>query len=90
MPSSDEIIDYITHPERAKFCCIVDNLDRDVRLELLALMWLGRESASKKTDFPGLVEHAKTTTDDGDGRYLFGKAGLVDHWRRGMSIMGMD
>ena len=85
-----EVLDYLTDPDLAKFCCIIDNLDRDVRLELLALLWLGREDDSTSDDFVGWVEHAKTTTDDGEGSYLFGKAQLVESWRRGMEIMELN
>ena len=88
-PSAEAMADYLTDPDRAKFCCIVSNLDPDVRLELHALLWVGRDDGHTAADFDDLVAHAKTTSCDGDGKYLSGKIGLVASWRRGMDIMGL-
>lgn len=88
-PSVDEMRDYLTDPDRAKFCCIIDNLDRHVRLELIALMWLGREEDPRPDDFVGFVAEAEKNNSEGDGRYLFGKVQLVEYWRRGMDIMAL-
>jgi|GEM_PF-4789176 len=82
-------MDYMSCPQRAKFCCMVDNLDPEVCRELIALMWLGREPEDHSlADFDGLKERAATKTDAGN--YLMGKKRLPEHWRTALGMLHVE
>jgi hypothetical protein len=82
-------MDYMLSPERAKFCCIVDNLENEVCRELIALMGLGRESEELSAkDFEGLKESAAKNPDTGN--YLIGKQDLPEHWRTALGMLNIE
>ena len=83
---------YNIYPDEheSQFCCVFDNLDRNVQMELIALFWLGMTEGATRADFVTLVEDAKTDAGDADPGYLFGKVQLTQGWRVGMDLMGLS
>ena len=72
-------IDYMTSKEHARFCGLFDNLDQEVRCELVTLMQLARDhDTASVEDF----EKLKINVDVGPetGKSLFGINGLPDLW----------
>jgi hypothetical protein len=72
--------DYMVCPERFEFCSVVDDLENEVRLELIALMWIGDPSNdSCPADFATLKKDAAKYPNVGN--YLIDQTGLPEHWR---------
>jgi hypothetical protein len=82
-------MDYMSSPERARFCSIVDNLEDEVSRELIALMRLGREREDHSPeDFDRLKEKAAVKPDTGN--YLFEEQRLAEHWRIALKMLNIE
>jgi hypothetical protein len=78
--------DYMVCPERIEFCCVVDDLEHEVRLELIALMCIGDPSNdSSPADFAALKKGAVKYTNVGN--YLIDQVGLPEHWRAALDAI---
>jgi len=79
---------YITDSRRAQFKKIINSLSKEERVELLALVWLGRGDAGvTMKDWNLLIEHAKLEAGEGVAEYLISKAPLADYIDRGLQKM---
>ncbi len=79
-------IDYMTSKEHARFCGLFDNLDDEVRRELVALMQLGRDRDTRTAaDF----EELKNTVAAGpeSGEVLFGVKNLPELWKAALNLL---
>ena len=76
-------------PNRLKFIEIVESLDTDARVILIALMFLGREKDSSVDDFPAMLEQARRVQGDNDSEYLFSKAEMSRFLREGMAKLDL-
>jgi hypothetical protein len=82
-------LDYMTTPFRAKFCSVIDNLENEVFRELIALMWLGRESENHSPeDFEQLKERADAMPNDGN--YLLAEKCLPEYWLAALERLGIN
>ena len=78
--------DYMVCPERIDFCCVVDDLEHEVRLELIALMWIGDPSNDySPLDFEELKKGAVKYTNVGN--YLIDQIGLPKCWRAALDAI---
>jgi len=75
-------------PNRAKFIQIVDYLDLDMKRELIALMWLGKNDEYSVEQFPGLLERAVGVQDTA-AEFLVGQSELSRCLREGMGKLGV-
>lgn len=86
-PSNFEsLIALLRNPNRRKLVSLIDNLDAEVRAELIAVMWIGRGDGDAK-DFEKLKKHAKDYSDDGDANYMVAKKPLDEYLVRGAHMM---
>lgn len=75
-------------PAEFEFDTLVADLPEDAQIELVALMWLGREGeASNWTELRALAEqeHSGTTA-----AYLRGTPLMADYLDEGLSALGLD
>jgi hypothetical protein len=65
----------------------IGSLSREARLELTALMWLGRDDGDPDADdFATNLDHAKRNSDDGDVVYITEKSpALPTYLRAGLA-----
>ena len=77
-----------SEPNRAKFIQIVDYLDLDMKRELIALMWLGKNDEYSVEQFPGLLEQAVGVQDTA-AEFLVGQSELSRCLREGMGKLGV-
>ncbi|WP_372795930.1 hypothetical protein [Pontiella sp.] len=74
-------MDYMTSREHARFCGLFDNLDPEVRCELVALMqWARDHQTPSAADFDQLTTDAEVGPETGE--MLFGINDLPDLWQR--------
>jgi hypothetical protein len=79
-------MDYMSCPQRSRFCSIVDNLDPDVCREMVALMQIGMEPERfHSADFDDLKGAAVTGAKA--GRLLIDTQNLPRYWRRALGLM---
>ena len=71
-------------PTRAPLRQLITDLEPKARLELIALMWIGRGDTDDD-DFVTALEEARRTTDAGDVDYLAGKGPLARYSAQGLS-----
>jgi hypothetical protein len=75
-------------PNRTKFKQFVDSLDLDMRTELIALLWLGKNDEQSVEQFPGLLEQAVGVQDTA-AEFLVGQTQLSRCLRKGMAKLGV-
>ena len=90
--SSEEGLEIVkrgkSDPHRPKFEQIVDSLDLEMKRELIALMWLGKDDEHGVEQFPLLLEHA-VVAQDAAAQYLSSKSELSRSLREGMVKLDM-
>src|ERR1700676_2065189 len=69
-------------PTRLAFRKLIADLEPKARLELIALMWIGRGDTDDD-DFLSTVEEARRTSDAGDVDYVAAKGPLARYLRAG-------
>lgn len=79
----EAMVDHIGSPERAALHRRVQDLTEDERMELIAVMWLGRGDGSVR-NWRALVKEAHNMSDEGDVPYICGKAPLPEYLRQGL------
>jgi hypothetical protein len=83
--TAKELLDHLQSDERTELYVYVRVLTKDERLELMALMWLGRgDSGEKASDWEMLVKHARGMGDEEDTPYICSKAPLARYLRDGL------
>jgi hypothetical protein len=76
-------------PVEDELRAIIGDLDYDARIDLVALMWLGREGTSQD-DWGDLRERAERRDTGDTADYLLGTPLLSDYLAEGMSMAGHD
>jgi hypothetical protein len=83
------IEDRPSDPVRQELAAILSDLDVDAQIDLVALMWLGRDDLTiddwEDTRATATEEHSDHTT-----RYLMGTPLLADHIEAGLDALGLD
>ena len=76
-PTEDELISWIS------------DLTDSQKSELVALFWLGRGDGDA-SDFPDLIEQARSQQGKSTSRYLLGSPLLGDYLEEGLERLGID
>ena len=74
---------------RAEFASFVGNLTQEEQAELVAIMWIGRDSfdaAEWDEAYATALQEATTPTQD----YLRGSPHLADHLENGLDALGIS
>jgi len=83
--AKDRVLQYETDGKPLKR--EIGRLDHDARMELMALVWVGRGDG----DFESCLEHARQNTDEGDVPYIAEKAmSLPTYLRNGLKKIGAE
>ncbi|MDK3016782.1 DUF3775 domain-containing protein [Pseudodonghicola flavimaris] len=67
----------------------IDRMSEDEQAELVAIMWIGRESFFAE-DFEEAVETAKQEASTPCSDYLIGTPHLADHLENGLDALGIS
>lgn len=81
----DRPSDPVEHEMRS----LISSLSEDAQIDLVALMWLGRDDGSPE-DWDDLRQTAAEEHNRHTARYLLGTPLLSDHLEAGMDILGLD
>ncbi len=68
---------------------IVDDLNEDAQIELVALMWLGRGDYNGPAEWPEAVREARARHNDFTADYLLGTPLVSDYLEEGLSQLGL-
>lgn len=81
---------YYESPTRQAFLRELDTFAPDERIELVALMWLGRgDGRETAADWDGLVAEARRVSPGGDVLLLVGRNRLSRYLAAGLSKLGL-
>ena len=80
----------VSDPHGVQFVQLVEALELDERTELIALMFLGRETSFTADDFPVCLAQAERIQGEGVSAYLFSKSALPRYWKQGMVKLGLE
>jgi hypothetical protein len=90
-PSDDfeaEVLeDHGDDPVAEELTALVNSLSVDEQVDLVALMWLGRDD-STADDWPALREEAARAHNERTAEYLLGTPLLGDFLEEGLSVLG--
>jgi hypothetical protein len=90
-PSDDKDVeileDYPDDPVIEEITSLVNSLSVDEQVDLVALMWLGRDD-NTAADWDALREEAARQHNDRTAEYLLGTPNLGDLLEEGLSILG--
>ncbi len=90
-PSDDKGIevleDYGDDPVVEELTSFIDSLSVDEQVDLVALMWLGREDYTA-IDWPSVREEAARAHNERTAEYLLGEPLLSDFLEEGLSLLG--
>ncbi|WP_137388997.1 DUF3775 domain-containing protein [Rhodoligotrophos defluvii] len=90
-PSDDRyamvLEDHGNDPVLEEMVGLVQSLSEDERIDLVALMWLGRDGASA-ADWPSIRQQAADEHGPTTARYLCGTPLLADYLADGLSMLG--
>lgn len=78
--------DRSSDPVRLELTSVISDLNDDAQIDLVALMWLGRDGGDW-SELRALAEQEHTA---GTARYLCGTPHLADHLLEGLSLLGRD
>lgn len=81
--------DYRNAPVRQELMSLIHDLPVDQQVDLVALMWLGRDNSSAD-DWPGLRDEAAQAYNARTAHYLLGSPLASDFLEEGLSILGYD
>lgn len=79
--------DYADDPTYAELVSVLENLNEDEIVEVLALVWLGRDDYTAD-DWPEILEQARDAHDEKAIAYLVGTPLLGDYLEEGLSQLG--
>jgi len=79
--------DYADDPTYVELVSALEILNDDEIVEVLALMWLGREDY-KAEDWPEVLQEARDAHDDKAVSYLVGTPMLGDYIEEGLALLG--
>ena len=78
--------DYRNDPVRQELESLIHDLPDDYQIDLVALMWLGRDNSSAD-DWPALREAAEQAHNERTALYLLGSPLASDFLEEGLSIL---
>jgi len=81
--------DYPDDPVDAEIRSLVENLNEDEQIDLVALLWLGRTDRAAE-EWGALREEAAAAHSDHTADYLLGTPLLSDYLNEGLSRLGYD
>jgi len=79
--------DYADDPTYAELVSVLENLNDDEIVEVLALVWMGRDDYTAD-DWPEVLEQARDAHDEKAVAYLVGTPLLGDYLEEGLSQLG--
>ena len=79
--------DYRSEPVRQELESFIHDLPEDQQVDLVALMWLGRDNSSAE-DWPGIRQEASQAHNARTALYLLGSPLASDFLEEGLSILG--
>ncbi len=77
-------------PVAAELTHVIHDLTVDAQMDLVALMWLGREDGNGPEDWPGLRRTAAEEHNRHTARYLRGTPLLAVHLEAGLDTLGLS
>ena len=90
-PSDDNSVDILEatsdNPTRQELVAALDGLNEDERIELLALVWVGRGDFGRK-EWRAALAQAREVHDTTETEYLVGTPLLADYLGQGLEILG--
>jgi hypothetical protein len=90
-PSDDKeaavLEDHSDDPVVEELTSLIDSLSEDEQIDLVALMWLGRDDYSA-SDWPAVREEAARAHNKRTANYLLGTPLLGDFLEEGLSVLG--
>ena len=75
------------NPTRQELAAALDTLDDDQRVEILALMWLGRGDYGRD-DWRAALAQAREVHNEAETEYLIGTPLLADYLEIGLDVLG--
>lgn len=75
------------NPTEQELTAALSSLDDDQRVEILALMWLGRGDFTRE-EWRDAVAQARETHNEGEISYLMGTPLLADYLEAGLDTLG--
>ena len=76
-------------PTEAELIAFIEALDEDEKVDLVALLWLGRGDGDLE-DWEDLRIQARDSRNDRTSAYLLGQPLLADHLADGLSALGLS
>jgi len=76
-------------PTEAELVAFIEALDEDEKVDLVALLWLGRGDGDLE-DWEDLRIQARDSRNDRTSAYLLGQPLLADHLADGLSALGLS
>jgi hypothetical protein len=81
--------DHRDDPVRQELIALIDALNEDEQVDLVALAWLGRD-ADGIEDWPDIRQEAMRAHNDRTASYLLGMPLLADYLEEGLSLFGFS
>lgn len=82
--------DHDDDPVREELGSLIQELSVDEQIDLVALMWLGRDDGSKAVDWDEIRQQAADAHNQHTAGYLCGNPLLGDHLEAGLDIIGLS
>lgn len=77
-------------PVALELTSIISDLSEGAQIDLVTLMWLGREDDATAEDWDDLRRTAEEEHNERTARYLLGTPLLADHLENGLAAIGRD
>lgn len=68
---------------------VIDELNEDAQIELVALLWIGRGDFTGPEEWPEALRQARERHNERTADYLLGNPLVADHLEEGLSQLGM-
>lgn len=69
---------------------VIDELNEDAQIELVALLWMGRGDYSGPEEWPEALREARERHNERTADYLLGNPLVADHLEEGLSQLGLS
>ncbi len=77
------------HRAEGELRAFIDRLSQDEQAELVAIMWIGRDSF-EADDLPEAIATAKTEATTPCADYMLGTPHMTDHLENGLEALGIS
>jgi hypothetical protein len=85
----DVLEDHLDDPTQAELVLVIDDLNDDEQIDLVALTWLGRGN-DRIDDWPAIHDEARRAHNRRTASYLLGIPQLADYLTEGLSQFGLS